>query len=40
LNFILKNYILSACIACGGSLTAVTGIIKSPGYPNPRTKAR
>ncbi|XP_071569184.1 cubilin isoform X2 [Temnothorax nylanderi] len=25
---------------CGGSLTALNGIIKSPGYPNPRTRAR
>lgn len=27
-------------VACGGSLTALNGIIKSPGYPNPRTRAR
>ncbi|XP_012062648.1 PREDICTED: cubilin [Atta cephalotes] len=25
---------------CGGSITALNGIIKSPGYPNPRTKSR
>ncbi|EFN89302.1 Cubilin, partial [Harpegnathos saltator] len=25
---------------CGGSLTAMSGIIKSPGYPNPRTRPR
>ncbi|KAH0948163.1 hypothetical protein HN011_006977 [Eciton burchellii] len=25
---------------CGGSLTALSGIIKSPGYPHPRTRPR
>ncbi|KAK2582770.1 hypothetical protein KPH14_005035 [Odynerus spinipes] len=25
---------------CGGLLTAMSGIIKSPGYPNPRTRSR
>ncbi|KAL0113327.1 hypothetical protein PUN28_012468 [Cardiocondyla obscurior] len=25
---------------CGGALVALNGIIKSPGYPNPRSKAR
>ncbi|XP_011637168.1 cubilin-like [Pogonomyrmex barbatus] len=34
LNFIASQE------TCGGSLTALNGIIKSPGYPNPRTRPR